>query len=565
MQEVIQNRLKTLKQTYLSPREFNNQEKEWIKNAVSLLGLPKEDLESYYEILSYSHLKVVWLHMEECSGCSESILMTPDLSFERFVVDFMQIQYHDMLMANSGHQTKQTLKEIIGHDPYILIVEGSVSEDGDMFLTLGAEAHSGAHECRELAQNAKFIVAVGSCSSFGGIQVAHPNPTKAKPLSEIIHKPTINIAGCPPSDTNICTTLLYLAIVGETPPLDDFGRPLWSYGKSVHDLCERKGAFGAGEFVQEFGDEGSKLGYCLYKVGCRGPYVFNNCGKVKFNSKTSWPIQAGHGCIGCSEPNFWDNMGRFESPMGNTIPKLKEGKQYLPKLASYTKVPEIQSLEKFQQYCQNENLNNALFIELNYEKDSLLYSCKNGEYRQIDAFSFEANPRILFDSLATKTKIGGKLAQNYFKTFPNKEAFIQTLSQESKISSNLCDMFGVVCTLLGEDRIYSNDELIGLAEAFVHNYASKYTMKFKLDSEGKYSVDFSKFLNPVFSYAVGGLDLYGICYGVLDTYAESFGEIANSYEHIVLSGNAFHSTPNLFTQKFLQYGRIKRFYLALGE
>lgn len=565
MEEIIKQRLQTLKHTYMKPREFSDQEKEWIKGAINLLGLPKEHLESYYEILSYSHLKVIWLHMEECSGCSESILMCSDFGFERFVIDFMQIQYHDMLMANSGHQTKQTLRESIGNSPYVLIVEGSVSEEGDMFLTLGAEAHSGAHECKELAENAKFVVAVGSCSSFGGIQVAHPNPTKAKPLSEIIHKPTINIAGCPPSDTNICTTLLYLAIMGETPPLDDFNRPLWSYGKSVHDLCERKGAFGAGEFVQEFGDEGSKLGYCLYKVGCRGPYVYNNCGKVKFNSKMSWPIQAGHGCIGCSEPNFWDNMGKFEDPMGNNIPKLKEGKEYLPKLASYTKAPKIQSLGEFEKYCQEENLNHVLLIELNYEKDSLLYSYKDGEVKRIDGFSFESNPRVLFDTLATKTKIGGKLAQNYFKAFPSKEGFIQTLSQESKISGNLCDMFSVICTLLGEDRLYSNAELTPIAEAFIHNYASKYAMKFKPDDEGKYNVDFSKFLNPVFSYAVGGLDLYGVCYGVLDSYAESFGEIASGYEHIILSGDVFSSSPNLFTQKFLQYGRTKRFYLALGE
>ena len=71
--------------------------------------------------------------------------------------------------------------------------------------------------------------------------------------------------------------------------------------------------------MQTFGDEGAKNGYCLYKVGCKGPYTFNNCSKLRFNSHTSWPIQAGHGCIGCSEPNFWDTMGPFEEPLGNKI------------------------------------------------------------------------------------------------------------------------------------------------------------------------------------------------------------------------------------------------------
>lgn len=544
-------------------RNFSEQEKTWIKNATTLLGLPKDEIDTYCEILSRANYQVIWLHMEECSGCSESILMSSDFGFERFVIDFMQIQYHDMLMANSGHQTKQTLKESIGNKPYILIVEGSVSEEGDMYLTLGAEAHSGAKECRELAKNAQFVVAVGSCSSFGGIQVAHPNPSKAKPLSEIIQKQTINIAGCPPSDTNICTTLLYLTLMGEAPELDEYSRPLWSHGKTVHDLCERKGAFGAGEFVQEFGDEGSKLGYCLYKVGCRGPYVYNNCGKVKFNSKLSWPIQAGHGCIGCSEPNFWDNMGKFEDPMGNNIPKLTPDHQYSPKLADFEMTESIEDESIFEAFCNKKNLDNALLISLWFNKPSQFISYKDGQVNQLNAISFESNPKILFETLRTKTKIGGKLADNYLKAFPTKEDFINSLSDTPKESSNLCDLFGAICMLVGENKEYANRELCQLAEEFIHNYASKYAMKFKADSEGKFNVDFSKFLNPLFSYAVGGLDIYGLCYGVIDSYAESFGDIAGGFDNIILCGDVFEQKSNaLFVKKFLQYGRDKKFYLA---
>lgn len=559
--EKLNKRLQNLQSCSL--RGFSDQEKEWVKSATTLLGLPKEHLEIYCEILTRSNYRVIWLHMEECSGCSESILMSPDFGFERFVIDFMQIQYHDMLMANSGHQTKQTLKESISGSPYILIVEGSVSEEGDMFLTLGAEAHSGAKECRELAEKAEFVIAVGSCSSFGGIQIAHPNPTKAKPLSEIIQKPTINIAGCPPSDTNICTTLLYLTLMGEAPELDEYSRPLWSHGKTVHDLCERKGAFGAGEFVQEFGDEGSKLGYCLYKVGCRGPYVYNNCGKVKFNSKLSWPIQAGHGCIGCSEPNFWDNMGKFEDPMGNNIPKLTPDSRYHPKLADFEMSESIQDESIFQAFCNKKRIENALLISLSFDKPSKFISYKDGEIKELDSISFESNPRILFETLKTKTKIGGKLADNYLKAFPTKEHYIYSLDETPKESSNLCDLFSAICMLIGEDREYKNQELVSLAEQFIHNYASKYAMKFKADGEGKYNVDFSKFINPLFSYAVGGLDIYGLCYGVIDSYAESFGDIAGGFENIVLCGDVFEAKSNsLFVKKLLQYGRGKKFYLA---
>ena len=117
--------------------------------------------------------------------------------------------------------------------------------------------------------------------------------------------------------------------------------------------------------------------------------------------------------------------------------------------------------------------------------------------------------------------------------------------------------------LIGEDREYKNQELVSLAEQFIHNYASKYAMKFKADGEGKYNVDFSKFINPLFSYAVGGLDIYGLCYGVIDSYAESFGDIAGGFENIVLCGDVFEAKSNsVFVKKLLQYGRGKKFYLA---
>ena len=131
----------------------------------------------------------------------------------------------------------------------------------------------------------------------------------------------INVPGCPPNEKNIVGNVLNFILFGTLPSLDAYNRPKWAYGRRIHDLCERRGHFDAGEFVQTFGDEGAKEGYCLYKVGCKGPYTFNNCSQERFNSHTSWPVQAGHGCIGCSEPDFWDNMGPFEEPLSNRLYK----------------------------------------------------------------------------------------------------------------------------------------------------------------------------------------------------------------------------------------------------
>ena len=104
---------------------------------------------------------------------------------------------------------------------------------------------------------------------------------------------------------------------GAMPPLDNLRRPIWAYGKRIHDYCERRPHYDAGEYVEEWGDEGAKKGWCLYKMGCKGPYTYGNCAKVRFNDGASWPIMGGHGCMGCTEPAFWDTMAPLEKPISD--------------------------------------------------------------------------------------------------------------------------------------------------------------------------------------------------------------------------------------------------------
>jgi hydrogenase small subunit len=88
--------------------------------------------------------------------------------------------------------------------------------------------------------------------------------------------------------------------------LDSLGRPKAFYSRRVHDTCYRRANFDAGLFVESFDDENAKRGYCLYKVGCKGPNTYNSCGIIKWNEGVSYPIQSGHPCLGCSEEGFWD-------------------------------------------------------------------------------------------------------------------------------------------------------------------------------------------------------------------------------------------------------------------
>jgi hydrogenase small subunit len=100
--------------------------------------------------------------------------------------------------------------------------------------------------------------------------------------------------------------------------VDALGRPLFAYGARIHDQCSRRANFDAGQFVHSFDDEGARKGWCLYEVGCKGPQTFSPCPIFQWNSGTSWPIGAGHPCIGCTEPNFWDTM----TPFYNRLPGI---------------------------------------------------------------------------------------------------------------------------------------------------------------------------------------------------------------------------------------------------
>jgi hydrogenase small subunit len=116
-------------------------------------------------------------------------------------------------------------------------------------------------------------------------------------------KTVVTIPGCPPNPANFIGTVLYFVTYGKLPPIDEKGRPKWAYGRLIHENCNRRPHFDAGRFAKEFGDEGHRKGWCLYKLGCKGPETYNNCPTLEFNNVGGgvWPIGVGHPCFGCSE------------------------------------------------------------------------------------------------------------------------------------------------------------------------------------------------------------------------------------------------------------------------
>ncbi len=255
---------------------------------------------------------VIWLHFGECTGCTESLLRSMYPWIDELVLDILSIEYHETIMAAAGHQAEEQLENAVKTHAgkFICVVEGAIATKynggygkvaGKTFLEIA----------KDVIPKAAGTICIGSCSAYGNIPAAAPNPGGYMGVKEAIGVPTINIAGCPPNAINFVGTVVNYLLLGKLPAVDDLGRPLFAYGKTIHDQCPRRGHFENDEFVEVFGSEEAAMGYCLYKVGCRGPETYNNCPTAKFNDGTSWPVEAGAPCIGCSEPGFWDNMTPF--------------------------------------------------------------------------------------------------------------------------------------------------------------------------------------------------------------------------------------------------------------
>jgi [NiFe] hydrogenase small subunit len=259
---------------------------------------------------------VIWLHFGECTGCSEGFLRAMYPYVDELVLEILSVEYHETIMAAAGQQAEDQLHAALKKHAgkFICVVEGAIATNYN-----GGYGKIGGRSFLEIAKEvcpqAAATISLGTCASFGGVPAAAPNPGGYKGVAAALGIKTLNIPGCPPNPVNLVGTIVNYLLLGQLPAVDNLGRPLFAYGKTIHDQCPRRAHFENDEFVLAFGSEEARLGYCLYKMGCRGPETYNNCPVAKFNDGTSWPVEAGHPCIGCSEPDFWDKLSPFYEEM----------------------------------------------------------------------------------------------------------------------------------------------------------------------------------------------------------------------------------------------------------
>jgi hydrogenase small subunit len=282
----------------------------------SLMALPPSAVAQVADALATARRpSVIWLSFQECTGCTESLTRSHAPTVESLIFDAISLDYHHTLQAAAGHDAEAAREAAMEENAgkYLLVVDGSIPLANPAFSTIAGI--SNLEMLEKTAKDAAAIVTVGTCAAYGGIPHADPNPTGAVAVSDIIKdKPIINVPGCPPIPVVITGVLAQYLTFGAIPELDELGRPAAFYGQNIHDRCYRRPFYERGKFAETFDDEGARKGWCLYKLGCKGPTTYNACATLKWNEGASFPIQAGHGCIGCSEPDFWDKGG-FYNPI----------------------------------------------------------------------------------------------------------------------------------------------------------------------------------------------------------------------------------------------------------
>lgn len=285
-------------------------------------GLPITDKASAQEVAAEigkaGRPSVIWLHFQDCTGCSETLLRTSKPDLLDVVLNVISLDYHETLMVASGHQAEAALESAIKNNrgQYILVVEGSIpTKDGGVYVKIAGKL--GLQMLKDIGGSAAAIVAIGSCAAWGGIPSSGENPTSATGVDSIIkNKPVVNLPGCPPNPYTLLGTILQFARTGKLPEMDEQKRPKFAYDRLIHDHCPRRGHFDAGRFALEYGDKGHREGWCLYKLGCKGPDTHAGCSTRHFNEiPDAWPIGIGAPCMGCTEKHI-----AFTIPISHTIP-----------------------------------------------------------------------------------------------------------------------------------------------------------------------------------------------------------------------------------------------------
>jgi hydrogenase small subunit len=273
---------------------------------------------------------VLWLSGQSCTGCSVSLLNTTHPAIADVLLKVISLNYHSTVMAGEGESAAAGIFDTVkaNKGKFFVVVEGSIPTEADGRYCVVAEhmhkEYTVADMLKATAPDAAAVIAVGTCSAFGGIPAAKGSTTGAKSVQAFLKEnkiatPVVNLGGCPPHpDWIVGTIVLALKLIQEkglaeglgevVKVLDAHGRPLPFYGDNVHENCPFLKPYEDGKMSSTFTQKNG----CRYNLGCKGPGARCDSPTRKWNGGVNWCVENAT-CIGCTEKDFPDGQSPFYS------------------------------------------------------------------------------------------------------------------------------------------------------------------------------------------------------------------------------------------------------------
>ena len=255
---------------------------------------------------------VVWSQFQECTGCTVNLLQNTAPDPAQLILQQISLAYLETAMATAGaynekgeNYTELSLNQALEKGA-IWIVEGSIATKIPYAMSIAGKT-SWRSPRRSSPRSRRPSL---SDRARASATCRRPSPTPPAPWASATSFARTAASRTRRSSTcraaratarTSSTVLTYILVNGKAAGTRRQGRPLFLYGQTIHDNCQRRGHFEAGEFVEVYGDEGSAKEWCLYKVGCKGPVTYAPCAVTRWNGRVSWCNASGgpvHGLLG---------------------------------------------------------------------------------------------------------------------------------------------------------------------------------------------------------------------------------------------------------------------------
>lgn len=290
-----------------------------------------QEVKSFQTVHHNKKLPVIWIETNDSGDNNIAFLNSTYPYAGKVFSEMIDLLYSNSFMAAQGEEALNILEKTTGilKGQFTLVVEGAVplNHNGlyNVIIRTANRNITALEAVTQLGKLAKYVVAMGTCASFGGVSSARPNITGSVSVRDVLTRDIINISGCPVNPDWFVGTLAHLLMYGP-PELDNLGRPTLFYGFTVHRHCQRRSYFDKGDFAKRLGDI-----ECMFSLGCMGPRTGADCPYRQWINYVNWPVRANTPCIGCTNKDFPDGSSPFFAPLNEkSSGKDMNNKHYSP-------------------------------------------------------------------------------------------------------------------------------------------------------------------------------------------------------------------------------------------